>query len=321
MYYLTINLKMKGMEVEMRKISLILIASLMLTLLAGLSGCASYDFAEEGTVIISPSEALELAKEDNVVLVDARNEAEYESYHLEGAVNIPRSEIVTDRPYINMLGPKQRIEKVMGQKGISNDTLVITYDNNNNMDAARLWWTLLVYGHENVKIINGGVNALAKDGVEFVQDIPEVEEVEFEAKELNTDYIATKEEIEGYLNEPQEDLVILDTRTQEEYNAGTIPGSVLYDYVNNNYSTGAFKSPKDIQNDYIEIGITPDETIVMFCKTSIRGAQSFAALWNAGYRNLKLYDGAWVEWSDSDEVPEEEPADTPAPPPSSSDGS
>lgn len=305
----------------MRKISLILIASLILASLAGLSGCATYDFAEEGTVIISPSEALELAKENNVVLVDARNEAEYESYHLEGAVNIPRSAIVTDKPYSNMLAPKVRIENVMGASGISNDTLVITYDNNNNMDAARLWWTLLVYGHENVKIINGGVNALAKDGVEFVQDIPEIEKAQFKAEELREDYIATKEEIEGYLNEPPENLVILDTRTQEEYNAGTIPGSVLYNYVNNNYSTGAFKSPKDIQNDYLEIGITPDETIVMFCKTSIRGAQSFAALWNAGYRNLKLYDGAWVEWSDSDEVPEEEPADTPAPPPSSSDGS
>jgi thiosulfate/3-mercaptopyruvate sulfurtransferase len=312
---------MKGMEVEMRKISLILIASLLLASVAGLSGCATYDFAEEGTVIISPSEALELVKEENVVLIDARNEAEYEAYHVEGAVNIPRSAIVTDKPYPNMLAPKVRIESVMGNSGISNDTLVVVYDNNKNMDAARLWWTLLVYGHENAKIINGGVNALAKDGVEFVQEVPEVEKAQFEAEELNTDYIATKEEIEGYLNEPQEDILLLDTRTQEEYSAGTIPGSVLYNFENNNYSTGAFKSPKDIQNDYIDIGITPEQTIVMFCKTSIRGAQTFAALYNAGYRNLKLYDGAWVEWSGSDEVPEEEPADTPAPPPSSSDGS
>lgn len=304
----------------MKKISIILIVSLILASLVGLSGCATYDFEEEGTVIISPSEALELAEQDNVVIVDARNEAEYEAYHIEGAVNIPRNAIVTDKPYSNMLAPKVRIENVMGNSGISNETLVIAYDNNNNMDAARLWWTLLVYGHENAKIISGGVNALAKDGVEFVQDVPQIEKAQFKAEDLKTDYIATKEEIEGYLNEPPEDLVILDTRTQEEYNAGTIPGSVLYNYVNNNYSTGAFKSPKDIQNDYVDIGITPDETIVMFCKTSIRGAQTFAALWDAGYRNLKLYDGAWVEWSDSDEVPEEEPVQTPVPP-SSSDGS
>ena len=305
----------------MRKISLILVASLILALLAGLGGCATYDFEEEGTVIITPSEALELAENDNVVLVDARTEVEYESYHVKGAVCIPRNAIVTDRPYPNMLAPKVRIENVMSGRGISNDTLVLVYDNNNNMDASRLWWTLLVYGHENVKIINGGVNAIAKEGTEFVQEVPEIKKAEFKAEELKTEYIATKEEIEGYLNEPQEDIVILDTRTQEEFNAGTIPGSVLYNYENNNYSTGAFKSPKDIQNDYTDIGITPDKTIVMFCKTSIRGAQSFAALWNAGYRNLKLYDGAWVEWSGSDEVPEEEPADTPAPPPSSSDGS
>src|SRR6056297_3638741 len=199
---------MKGMEVEMRKISLILVASLILALLAGLGGCATYDFEEEGTVIITPSEALELAENDNVVLVDARTEVEYESYHVKGAVCIPRNAIVTDRPYPNMLAPKVRIENVMSGRGISNDTLVLVYDNNNNMDASRLWWTLLVYGHENVKIINGGVNAIAKEGTEFVQEVPEIKKAEFKAEELKTEYIATKEEIEGYLNEPQENIVI-----------------------------------------------------------------------------------------------------------------
>jgi thiosulfate/3-mercaptopyruvate sulfurtransferase len=92
-------------------------------------------------------------------------------------------------------------------------------------------------------------------------------------------------------------LTIIDTRTQEEFLEGTIPGSVLLNYVGNNFSDGTYKPVQQIQIRYVEAGIDVDEGAVMFCKTSIRAAQTYLALYNAGYRNLKLYDGAWVEWS------------------------
>ena len=95
---------------------------------------------------------------------------------------------------------------------------------------------------------------------------------------------------------PVEGTYLLDTITLEEYNAGTIPASILIDYAKNNYKDGRFQSIQNIRILYKEQGMVPDNTIIMYCKTSIRGAQTFLALYNAGYRNLKLYDGAWIEW-------------------------
>jgi thiosulfate/3-mercaptopyruvate sulfurtransferase len=89
----------------------------------------------------------------------------------------------------------------------------------------------------------------------------------------------------------------VDTRSLEEYNEGTIPGSVLLDYSGNNFPDDTYKPVRQIRIRYLEEGIGYDDTVYMYCKTSIRGAQTYLALYNAGYRDLKLYDGAWVEWS------------------------
>ena len=85
--------------------------------------------------------------------------------------------------------------------------------------------------------------------------------------------------------------------TDEEYNAGTIPGSIHIEYLKNNFSDITFRPVQQIRILYKDAGIMPEDTIVMYCKTSIRAAETWAALYNAGYRNLKIYDGAWIEWS------------------------
>src|SRR5665647_1943924 len=133
----------------MRKLSLMLILCMILVTVMSLSGCATYDFGDTGNIIISAKEAQVLIKDQKTVLVDMQDESDYSKQHIENAVNIPRSAINVEEPFSNMLAPKDIIEKVMGSKGISNESLVLVYDNINNMDASRLWWTLLVYGHEN----------------------------------------------------------------------------------------------------------------------------------------------------------------------------
>ncbi len=96
-----------------------------------------------------------------------------------------------------MLAPKEQIEKVLGENGISNDSVVLVYDNANNMEAARFWWTLMVYGHENVKVISGGLNALKAAGEELTADIPQINAASFTAKEANGDMIAIKDQVKN----------------------------------------------------------------------------------------------------------------------------
>ncbi|AOT69414.1 sulfurtransferase [Geosporobacter ferrireducens] len=291
------------MKRMVRSIFIILIATLMLLTI----GCTSTKVEGSGQNIIEAGNVSALLNENHAVLVDMQSAEEYATAHIKGAVNIKREDITINVPVSNMLVSKTKIEDLLGKSGIGNDTTVIIYDNTNNMDAARLWWTLKVYGHENVKVVSGGYKALKNAGLEVTSDVPGIMETTYAAKDKNTDMIATIEDVKAQVNDPSKDVVLLDTRTEEEFNEGTIPGSILLDYIQNNYKDGTYKSIENIKIQYIEKGITPEKTTILYCKTSIRGAQTYLALYNAGYRNLKLYDGAWVEWSANPSLPVQRP--------------
>lgn len=261
------------------------------------TGCSLANAYDEGDYIIAAKDAKDYMNKPGVVIVDMQKPEDYAKGHLAGAVNITLQNIVVNTPVPNMLAPKEQIEAVLGAKGIGNDTTILIYDNNNNMEAARLWWTLQVYCHENAKVISGGINAIKTAKMEINTEIPAVASVKFTVKDKNTDGIATIDDVKAQVSQPQGGVVILDTRTPEENAEGTIPGSVLVNYIENNYNDGTYKSVQDIKIQYIENGIKPDKQVIMYCKTSVRAAQTYLAMYNAGYRNLKVYDGAWLEWS------------------------
>lgn len=286
----------------MKSISRLFSVVIILSLAILTVGCG---ISKSGNEIIDAKQALKLLKNDNVVIAAAQvpETAVYDKEHIKGAVKIDLSDVVISDPVVNILAPKDQIEKVMSELGISNNTTVILYDANNNMDAARVWWTLKVYGHENVKVVSGGLAALKKAGVEITSEVPEIKTAKYVAKEKNSEMIAGIDEVKAQVTSPDKNTVLLDTRSQKEYNEGTIPGSVLLEYINNDYSDGTYKPVEVIKIQYIENNIKSKNNIIMYCKTSIRGAQTYLALYNAGYRNLKLYDGAWVEWSSKGALP------------------
>lgn len=286
----------------MKFISRILSVVMLLSLSILAVGCGTSKSSQE---IIGANQALELLKKDNVIIVAAQGskKAVYGEEHVKGAVKIDISDVVISEPVVNMLAPKEQIEKVMGELGISNDTTVILYDTNNNMDAARVWWTLKVYGHENLKVVSGGLDALKKAGSEMTSEVPTVEATKYVAKDRNNDMIAGIDEVKAQVTSPDNNTRLLDTRSQKEYEDGTIPGSVLLDYINNDYSDGTYKPVEVIKIQYIENNIKSKNDVIMYCRTSHRATQTYLALYNAGYRNLKLYDGAWIEWSSNSSLP------------------
>ena len=293
----------------MKKLSTVIFIVIAFSLV--LTGCISYEVqvpGEQGQDIITAEKALEAIKEDNTILVDAQSSSDYSDGHVQNTVNISRSDITVLGPFPNMLAPASKIEETMSKNGISNNMRVIAYDSNNNMDAGRLWWTMKVYGHENIQVVSGGLKALQKAGaVTTTNKEPEIKTTEYKTEEKNTDMIATKEEVLEQVNNPSDDVVLLDVRSQEEFNRGTIPDSVHINYVKNNNSDGTFKSIDEILEIYPDNDVNPDQTVIMYCKSSIRAAQTYVALHNAGYRDLKLYDGAWFEWSSDTSLPVEVP--------------
>ncbi len=262
-----------------------------------LFSCGQKAPGEINTEIITAKEAISLISDGKTVLIDARNFPDYSNGHIEGAVNISRADIVVNTPYINMLAPAVQIEELMGRKGIDNSMLIVVYDNNDNMDSARLWWTLKYYGNDTVKVVSGGLNALLSEGAKVSDQAVSRETKTYSISEERKNMIAVRDDLRELVDNPRSDAVIIDTRSQKEYEEeGTIPGSVLLNYKDNNFSDGTYKPVQQIRIRYLQEKIDYDKEIYMYCKTSIRGAQTYLALYNAGYRNLKLYDGAWVEW-------------------------
>ncbi|MFW5769296.1 MAG: rhodanese-like domain-containing protein, partial [Spirochaetota bacterium] len=93
----------------------------------------------------------------------------------------------------------------------------------------------------------------------------------------------------------------------EEFNDGTIPTSVHIDFARNNFKDGTYKPVRQILILYDDFNIAPDDTVIVFCKTSVRAAQTFLALYNAGYRDVKVYDAAWLGWSADSSLPVQRP--------------
>ncbi len=277
------------MNIRGRVIALVLLAAVLV-----LVGCTNTAY-EDSMSIVEVTEVESLVGQDDVIVVDARPSEEYAKGHLEGAVNIPYSAVSTDKPVKNMLADKKTVETVLGKHGISADTRVLIYDND-GISATRLRWSMIVYGHENVQVINGGEKAIAVAGLSLTKEKPSYPAVDYIAQDANPEMIATFDMVNAQVEDPKDTVKILDVRSLAEVAEGSIPGSICYPHTNNYYSDGTFKSIRTIELDYGDLGLEKDDTIYVYCKTSVRATATAMLLEEAGYTDVKIYDGAWLEW-------------------------
>ena len=258
------------------------------------AGCTAL-FREDDTYVISAGAALRILGEDNVVFVYAQRDP---GEIVKGAVIITRGDIVIDDPVAGMLLPQDQFEELMGGSGISNDSLVIIYDSGNtNKDAARLWWTLRVYGHTNAKVVSGGLTSLVEAGAETTTEAPVLTPTTYTAQPANQALIATIDEVLAKVARPAGNLFILDNRSREAFDAGHIGGAAPVPHVDNLHYDGTFKSIEWIKLMYRDKGIRENNIIILYCRSGTSSATSFLALHNAGFENVKMFDGSWLEWT------------------------
>ena len=271
-----------------------------------LAACGNFDFeAETGNYIVTAKEALTMM-EDGAILAAACPAEDYAGGHIEGAISLPMSDLTVDEPYANMLPEADEVAAVMSAAGVSENDTLLVYDNNNNMQAARIQWTLNVYNNFNVKVVSGGMAALERAGAQVVSDASVLEPAVYTAGEKQKKLVVTYDYINLLLDKDDGMTVIIDTRSDEEFAEGTIPGAVHVEYLNNNYPSGEYKSVQNLQSTYIKLGVLPDpeKTYILFCKTSVRAAQSYTAMKDMGFSDVRVYDGAWTEWIDVNGEPE-----------------
>lgn len=282
------------MKLESKKLIYMFVLVLMAMSLISCGNSTEYDGSLN---IIEASEVAKIYLEsDDILLIDARGREAYEKGHFEGAICLSPSNLVVSKPTPATIAPKAKVERVLSGLGITNDSTIYIYDDNGGVSAARVWWTLKVYGHDKVMIVNNGSKALLKQDLVLTKEEPKNSESEYLAKEANADMIVDFEYVSEIVENPDSEVKIIDVRSIAEYEAGKIPGAILYPHTKNLYKDGTFMSARDTYLFYSDKGFKREDEIVLYCKSSFRATQTLALLEEAGYENVKIYDGAWLEW-------------------------
>lgn len=254
----------------------------------------------ENSANVAEATALkQLLGQPGIVIVDARPEEDYSKGHVDGAVHLPPQLLSIGEPVAGIVAPLEKVVATLSDKGINTTDAVYIYDNQSGVSAGRVWWVLKAYGHEKVFVVNGGQDALLKAGLPLSADTPTRPATSYSAQALDTSMIATSEEVLAAVNAIEAgegNTCILDVRTQAEYDEGYIPGAALYPHTNLFYKDGTFRSARDLALNFRDLGLKTDDQIIVYCKTSFRATPVALALEEAGYTNVKVYDGAWLEW-------------------------
>lgn len=292
---------------------LIIIFSLVFMLISiNFSSAAERGF-ENPDLIISASELNSKFENENLKIIDVRNSAKYLLGHLPQSVNMWGDDLTNPEGWVPGLIPSpEQFSAVLQEKGINNNSEIIIYDDNDGLWAARLWWIFNVYGHQDVKVLEGGYDSWKEADFETKMLPYNPDQGDFTVKDVNNEWIVNSDTIAENLDNPN--FVILDTRAEAEYlgeesnsgapRKGRIPDSIHVEWTEVLNEDNSFKSAEEIIDIYQSKGITKDkEVIAPLCHTGVRAAHTFFALRLVGFNNLKLYDESWVGWSNRSDLP------------------
>ena len=243
----------------------------------------------------------------------------YDSGHLPGAVGWNWTTDTQDT-VVRDIPDKAAFEALMARSGISNDTTVVLYGDNNNWFATYAFWLMKMYGHQDVRLVNGGRQKLVAEGRELTTAAPEVTPTTYTATALNNDLRAYRDFVRESLNRADSGLV--DVRSPDEFSGkllapanlpqegsqrgGHIPGAVNISWSKAMAEDNTFLPMGALQDLYQSQGITPDKEIIAYCRIGERSSHTwFVLTYLLGYENVRNYDGSWTEWGSSIGVPVE----------------
>jgi len=254
-------------------------------------------------------------KEVRFVEVDVDTES-YDSGHIPGAVGWNWKTQLQDQ-LRRTIASKDDFQQLLRQSGISNDTTIILYGDNNNWFAAWAYWLLKYYGHEKVKILDGGRKKWTAENRKLTKDRPNYDKTNYKISSGNKEYRAFRDDVKKRLED--KDFGLVDVRSPEEFRGeilappgvnelsqrpGHIPGASNIPWSKAVNEDGTFKSKDQLKKIYEEEGITPDKDIVAYCRIGERSAHSWFVLNELlEYPNVQNYDGSWTEWGNLIDAP------------------
>jgi thiosulfate/3-mercaptopyruvate sulfurtransferase len=235
---------------------------------------------------------------------------QYATGHIPGAIAFNWQTQLQDGVARDIIS-KQDLEALLSAAGISNDTHIVLYGDNNNWFAAYALWLLQYYGHENVSLIDGGRKKWLAENRETTTDEPTFPATSYKVSKVNADYRADRDFVRQRLESGQFSLV--DVRSPAEYvgdiiappgmtetaqRPGHIPGAKNIPWAQAVAEDGTYKSKEELQALYGGKGVDGSAAdIVAYCRIGERSSHTWFALkYILGYENVRNYDGSWTEW-------------------------
>lgn len=234
----------------------------------------------------------------------------YETGHIPGAVKVDWFTTLQHPLRRDFIDPSE-FETLCSRLGISNDTTVIFYGDKHNWFACYAFWLFAYYGHEHLKIMNGGRAKWVAEGRALTRDIPTHPPTQYRAKPPDMSIRAFRDEVFRHM---EQKLPLIDVRSPQEYagellhmpgypqegaqRGGHIPGAVNIPWAQAVIpENGTFKPPDQLRALFESRGITPDREIIAYCRIGERSSLTWFVLkYLLGYPKVKNYDGSWTEW-------------------------
>ncbi|GGG23028.1 sulfurtransferase [Rhodococcoides trifolii] len=260
-------------------------------------------------VLVSADWAEQNLATPNVVLVEVDEDTSaYDTGHIEGAIKLDWKNDLQDSVRRDFLNQEQ-FSDLLSSKGVTKDDTVILYGGNNNWFAAYAYWYFKLYGHKDVRLLDGGRKKWELDGRPLSTDTVTREHATYKAESPDLSIRAFRDEVIDAIGTKN----LLDIRSPDEYSGkilapahlpqeqsqrpGHIPGAVNVPWSKAANEDGTFKSDDELKELYDGVGIDPSKGTIAYCRIGERSSHSWFALTQLlGYDNVKNYDGSWTEY-------------------------
>lgn len=253
---------------------------------------------------------IQLVESDEDVLL-------YDLGHIDGTIKIDWHEDL-QHPIWRDFIDEDGFNELLSRNGITPETTVIFYGDNNNWWAAYAYWFFQYMGHDNVKIMDGGRQKWEAEGRDMTRDVPKKERTHYHAAKVRHELRAFREDVMSHIGfhngkKENEGKPLVDVRSPGEYSGellhmpnypqegaqrgGHIPGAASIPWAQAVAPDSTFKSADELRALYGGKGITADGDIVVYCRIGERSSHTWFVLHELlGYPNVRNYDGSWTEW-------------------------